>query len=144
MWFRDREEDVLPLCEELGIGFVPFSPLGRGFLTGKITPDTRYDESVMRSTIPRFSPEAIKANMKLIDLLKEIGKEKDATPAQLALAWLIARKPWIVPIPGSRKIERLDENIGSLQVELNETDLAGIDEALSHITIVGDRFPTKK
>jgi len=143
MWWREREEDVLPVCEELGIGFVPYSPLGKGFLTGKIDEHTTYDSSDIRSRIPRFSPEAIKANMSLIELLKKIGTEKNAAPAQIALAWLLAKKPWIVPIPGSRKVERLDENIGAVNLELCAKDLLEIDDALSKITILGDRYPAE-
>jgi aryl-alcohol dehydrogenase-like predicted oxidoreductase len=141
MWWRTPEEDVLPTCEELGIGFVPYSPLGKGFLTGKVDESTTFDSSDIRSRIPRFSPEALKANWALIDLLNEIGEEKGATPAQLALAWLLAQKPWIVPIPGSRKLERLEENMGAVAVELTAGDLQEIESALSEITIQGDRYP---
>jgi aryl-alcohol dehydrogenase-like predicted oxidoreductase len=141
MWWRTPEEQVLPTCEELGIGFVPYSPLGKGFLTGKIDENTTFDSSDIRSRTPRFSPEAIKANRILIDLLAKIGEQKGATPAQLALAWLLAQKPWIVPIPGSRKLQRLEENIGAVDVELTPDDLREIESALSEITIQGARYP---
>jgi aryl-alcohol dehydrogenase-like predicted oxidoreductase len=140
LWWRTPEEDVLPTCEELGIGFVPYSPLGRGYLTGKIDETTTFDSSDIRSRNPRFTPEAIKANQAVIDLLARIGEQKQATPAQIALAWLLAQKPWIVPIPGSRKIERLEENIGAVQVNLTEGDLREIDSAISTITVLGDRY----
>lgn len=143
LWWREPEKDVLPTCEELGIGFVPFSPLGKGFLTGTIRPDATFHSSDIRSRVPRFAPEAMKANMALIDFLKEFARRKDATPAQIALAWLLAQKPWIVPIPGARKLERLEENLGSVYVELTPDDLVEIEEALSRITIVGDRYPTE-
>ena len=141
MWWRDPEEGVLPTCEELGIGFVPYSPLGKGFLTGKVDEKVTFDSSDIRSRIPRFSPEARKANWVLIDLLVKIGEQKGATPAQIALAWLLAQKPWIVPIPGSRKLERLEENIASVDVELTADDLGEIESALSEITVQGDRYP---
>jgi aryl-alcohol dehydrogenase-like predicted oxidoreductase len=141
MWWRAPEEAVLPACEELGIGFVPFSPLGKGFLTGKIDESTTFDSSDIRSRIPRFAPEALKVNRALIDLLAKIAEQKRATPAQIALAWLLAQKPWIVPIPGSRKIERLDENIGAVAVELTSDDLREIESALSKITVQGARYP---
>jgi aryl-alcohol dehydrogenase-like predicted oxidoreductase len=140
LWWRTPEEDVLPTCAELGIGFVPYSPLGRGYLTGKIDEHTTFDSSDIRSRNPRFTPEAIKANQAVIDLLARIGEQKRATPTQIALAWLLAQKPWIVPIPGSRKIERLEENIGAVQVDLTEDDLREIDSAISTITVVGDRY----
>jgi len=140
LWWRTVEEHVLPTCEELGVGFVPYSPLGRGYLTGKIDEHTTFDSSDIRSHNPRFTPEAIKANQAVIDLLARIGAQKQATPAQIALAWLLAQKPWIVPIPGSRKIERLEENIGAVQVNLSEDDLQEIDDAISNITVVGDRY----
>jgi aryl-alcohol dehydrogenase-like predicted oxidoreductase len=140
LWWRTPEEDVLPTCEELGIGFVPYSPLGRGYLTGKIDEHTTFDSSDLRSRNPRFTPEAIQANQAVIDLLARIGEQKRATPAQIALAWLLAQKLWIVPIPGSRKIERLEENIGAVQVDLTEDDLREIDSAISTITVVGDRY----
>ena len=141
LWWRTPEEDVLPTCEELGIGFVPYSPLGKGFLTGKIDENTIFDSSDIRSRIPRFTPEAIKANWALVDLVTKIGEQKGATPAQIALAWLLAQKPWIVPIPGSRKLERLDENIGAVAVELTADDLQEIESALSKITVQGARYP---
>jgi aryl-alcohol dehydrogenase-like predicted oxidoreductase len=141
LWWRTPEEEVLPTCEELGIGFVPYSPLGRGFLTGKIDENTTFDSSDIRSRIPRFTPEARKANRVLIDRLARIGGQKGATPAQIALAWLLAQKPWIVPIPGSRKLERLEENIGALAVELTADDLREIEVALSEITVQGARYP---
>jgi aryl-alcohol dehydrogenase-like predicted oxidoreductase len=140
LWWRTPEEDVLPTCEELGIGFVPFSPLGRGFLTGKIDENTTFASSDVRSSSPRFTPEARKANQVVIDLLARIGEQKGATPAQIALAWLLAQKPWIVPIPGSRKLERLDENIGAAAVELRPDDLQEIESALSKIAVQGDRY----
>lgn len=140
LWWRTPEEDVLPTCEELGIGFVPYSPLGRGYLTGKIDEHTTFDSSDIRSRNPRFTPEAIKTNQIVIDLLTRIGAQKQATPGQIALAWLLAQKPWIVPIPGSRKIERLEENIGAVQVALTEGDLREIDHAMSTITVLGDRY----
>ena len=142
MWWRLPEENnVLATCEELGIGFVPYSPLGKGFLTGKVDEETAFDSSDIRARIPRFSPEAIKANWVLIDLIAKIGEQKGATPAQIALAWLLAQKPWIVPIPGSRKLERLEENIASVDVELTADDLEEIQSALSKITLQGDRYP---
>lgn len=141
LWWRTPEEEVLPACEELGIGFVPFSPLGRGYLTGKIDENTTFASSDLRSRSPRYTPEARKANRVVIDLLARIGEQKGATPAQIALAWLLAQKPWIVPIPGSRKLERLDENIGSLAVELKPDDLQEIKSAISKITVQGDRYP---
>lgn len=140
LWWRTPEEDVLPTCEELGIGFVPYSPLGRGYLTGKINEHTTFDSSDLRSRNPRFTPEAIKANQMVIDLLARIGAQKQATPAQVALAWLLAQKPWIVPIPGSRKIERLEENIGAVQIELTESDLQEIGNVMSTITVLGNRY----
>jgi len=141
LWWRTPEEDVLPVCEELGIGFVPFSPLGRGYLTGKVDENTIFASSDIRSKSPRYTPEARKANRGVIDLLERIGEQKGATPAQIALAWLLAQKPWIVPIPGSRKLERLDENIGALAVELKPDDLREIKSAISKITVQGDRYP---
>ena len=130
----------MPTCEELGIGLVPYSPLGRGFLTGTISEKTTYDSSDIRSKNPRFTPEAIKANQAVIDLLAQIGQAKSATPAQIALAWLLAQKPWIVPIPGSRNINRLDENLGAASVVLTPQDLAAIDAAMSKIEVVGHRY----
>lgn len=132
---------MLPTCEELGIGFVPFSPLGRGYLTGKIDENTTFASVDVRSRLPRYTPEARKANRVVIDLLARIGEEKGATPAQIALAWLLAQKPWIVPIPGSRKIERLNENIGALAVELTPADLQEIESAISQIAVQGERYP---
>jgi aryl-alcohol dehydrogenase-like predicted oxidoreductase len=140
IWWRNIEADILPTCEELGIGVVPYSPLGRGYLTGKVDENTTFDSTDIRARNPRFAPEAIKANRVVIDLLEKIGAEKGATPAQIALAWLLAQKPWIVPIPGSRKLERLDENIGAAAVELTLNDLSEIKEAMSQITVVGDRY----
>ena len=141
LWWRRPEEELLPTLEELGIGFVPFSPLGKGFLTGKIDENTTFDSSDFRNIVPRFTPEARKANQALVDLLRKIAERKKATPAQIALAWLLAQKPWIVPIPGTRKLERLDENIGAAAVELTSEDLREIDSAASKITIQGARYP---
>jgi aryl-alcohol dehydrogenase-like predicted oxidoreductase len=141
LWTRNPEAGILPTLEELGIGFVPFSPLGRGFLTGKIDENTRFDKSDFRNSLPRFTPEARKANQALIDLLAAIAERKKATPAQIALAWLLARKPWIVPIPGTRKLERLEENIGAAAIELGPDDLRGIDGAASKIAVQGARYP---
>jgi aryl-alcohol dehydrogenase-like predicted oxidoreductase len=141
LWWRNPEEEVLPACEELGIGFVPFSPLGRGYLTGKIDENTTFAPSDIRSTSPRYTPEARQANRVVIDLLNRIGEGKGATPAQIALAWLLAQKHWIVPIPGSRKLERLDENIAATAVELTPDDLQEIGIALSTMEIQGDRYP---
>src|SRR6266566_4592607 len=141
LWWRDPEAEVLPTLEELGIGFVPFSPLGKGFLTGKINENTTFDRSDFRNTIPHFAPEARKANQALVDLLGEIGKQKKATPAQIALAWLLAQKPWIVPIPGTRKLSRLEENTGAVAVELTSEDLREIESAASQITVQGARYP---
>jgi aryl-alcohol dehydrogenase-like predicted oxidoreductase len=141
LWWRTVEEEVLPTCEELGIGFVPYSPLGRGYLTGKIDENTAFASVDIRSRLPRYTPEARKANRAVIDLLARIGEQKGATPAQIALAWLLAQKPWIVPIPGTRKLERLDENIGAVAIELTPDDLREIDSAASQITVQGDRYP---
>jgi len=141
LWTRDPEAEILPTLEELGIGFVPYSPLGRGFLTGKINETTTFDSSDFRNTLPRFSPEARKANQALVDLLGKIGERKEATPAQIALAWLLARKPWIVPIPGTTKLNRLEENIGAAAVELTSDDLREINSAASKITVQGTRYP---
>ncbi len=141
LWWRRPEEEVLPTCEELGIGFVPYSPLGKGFLTGKIDETTTFDATDIRSTIPRFTPEARKANQALVDLLSSIARQKNATPAQIALAWLLAQKPWIVPIPGTRRLERLEENIGAVAVELTIDDLREIASAVSKITVHGARYP---
>ena len=141
LWTRTPEKEVIPTLEELGIGFVPFSPLGKGFLTGKIDENTKFDSSDFRSTLPRFTPEALKANQALIDLLGSIAERKKATPAQIALAWLLAQKPWMVPIPGTTKLHRLDENIGALSVELTPDDLRDINDAASRITVQGARYP---
>jgi aryl-alcohol dehydrogenase-like predicted oxidoreductase len=143
LWTRTPEKEVIPTLEELGIGLVPYSPLGKGFLTGKMDEKTTFDSSDFRSTLPRFTPEALKANQALIDLLAEIGKRKKATPAQIALAWLLAQKPWIVPIPGTTKLHRLDENIGAVAIELTPDDLREIDSAASKITVHGARYPEK-
>jgi aryl-alcohol dehydrogenase-like predicted oxidoreductase len=143
LWWRRPELEVLPTLEELGIGFVPFSPLGKGFLTGKIDERTIFDSSDFRNIVPRFTPAARKANQALVDLLRRIGERKKATPAQIALAWLLARKPWIVPIPGTRKLERLDENIGAMAVELTPDDLREIERAASRIMVQGDRYPER-
>ena len=141
LWWREPEAEVLPACEELGIGFVPFSPLGRGFLTGKIDEKTVFGENDNRSGLPRFTPEARKANQPVVHLLEDIGREKRATPAQIALAWLLAQRPWIVPIPGTTKLDRLEENLGALDVEFTSEDLAAIESASSDITIEGSRYP---
>jgi aryl-alcohol dehydrogenase-like predicted oxidoreductase len=141
LWWRKPEEEVLPTCEELGIGFVPFSPLGKGFLTGKIDENTTFDTSDFRNIVPRFAPEARKANRALVDLLAKIAEVKKATPAQIALAWLLARKSWIVPIPGTTKLSRLEENIGATAIELTPEDLSRIDAAASKIKIEGARYP---
>jgi aryl-alcohol dehydrogenase-like predicted oxidoreductase len=140
IWWRTIEEAVLPTCEELGIGLVPYSPLGRGYLTGKIDEKTTYDSSDIRSRNPRFTPEAIKANRVVIELLERIAAQKGATPAQIALAWLLTQKPWIVPIPGTRKLKRLDENLGAVDIELTADNLEEIDNTMSQITVVGDRY----
>jgi len=141
LWWREPEQDVLPVLEELGIGFVPFSPLGRGFLTGKIEQQASFDKTDFRSSLPRFTPEARKANQALVDLLHDLAARRRATPAQLALAWLLARKPWIVPIPGTRKLERLDENLGATQLALSADDLRDIEGAAAKITVQGARYP---
>jgi aryl-alcohol dehydrogenase-like predicted oxidoreductase len=143
LWFRRPEEGLLQTLEELGIGLVPYSPLGKGFLTGKIDAGTTFDSTDFRSSLPRFATEALKANQALVDLLGRIAAEKNATPAQIALAWLLARKPWIVPIPGTTKLERLDENIGAGAVELTTGDLRDIDSAAAQITVLGERYPEK-
>jgi aryl-alcohol dehydrogenase-like predicted oxidoreductase len=143
LWTRTPEKEVLPTLEELGIGFVPFSPLGKGFLTGKIDESTKLDSTDFRSTIPRFTPENRRANMALVDLLGEVAQRKKATPAQIALAWLLAQKPWIVPIPGTTKLHRLEENIGAVSVELTPDDLREIDSAASKMTVHGARYPEK-
>jgi len=141
LWWRKPEEEVLPTLEELGIGFVPFSPLGRGFLTGKMSENTAFDSTDLRSTLPRFTPEARKANQTLVDLLGDIAERKKATPAQIALAWLLAQKPWIVPIPGTTKLHRLEENIGAAAIELTSDDLREIENAASQIKVEGARYP---
>jgi aryl-alcohol dehydrogenase-like predicted oxidoreductase len=141
LWWRRPEEELLPTLEELGIGFVPFSPLGKGYLTGKIDENTKFDSSDFRNIVPRFTPDARKANLGLVDLLRKIGERKKATPAQIALAWLLARKRWIVPIPGTTKLTRLEENIRAVGVELSSEDLHEIDGAAAKITIEGARYP---
>ena len=143
LWTRTPEKEVIPTLEELGIGFVPYSPLGRGFLTGKLDEKTSFDSSDFRSTLPRFTTEALKANQALIELLSNIAQQKNATPAQIALAWLMAQKPWIVPIPGTTKLHRLDENIGSVVIELTVDELQEIDSTLANITVQGTRYPEK-
>ena len=141
LWWRKPEAEVIPTLEELGIGFVPYSPLGKGFLTGKMDENTKLGSNDFRSTLPRFTPEAMKANQAFVDLLGIIAKQKNATPAQIALAWLLAQKPWIVPIPGTTKLSRLDENLGSVAIELTADDLREIDTAASQITVEGNRYP---
>ncbi len=141
LWWRRPEEEILPTLEELGIGFVPYSPLGKGFLTGKINESTTFDSSDIRTTIPRFTPDARRANRALVDLLDRVGKQKSATPAQIALAWLLAQKPWIVPIPGTRKLERLEENLGAVAIEFTAEELQEINAAASKITVQGGRYP---
>jgi aryl-alcohol dehydrogenase-like predicted oxidoreductase len=143
LWTRTPEKEVIPTLEELGIGFVPYSPLGKGFLTGAMNENTKLDSTDFRSTLPRFTPEAMKANQTLVDLLDKISQRKKATPAQIALAWLLAQKPWIVPIPGTTKLHRLDENIGAVTVELTPEDLREIESAASKITVQGARYPEK-
>jgi len=143
LWYREPEKEILPALEELGIGFVPFSPLGKGFLTGKIDENTKFDSSDFRNIVPRFTPEARKANQELVDLLTEIAKRKKATPAQIALAWLLAQKQWIVPIPGTTKLNRLEENNGAVNIELTPDDLREIESAASKIPIQGARYPEK-
>jgi aryl-alcohol dehydrogenase-like predicted oxidoreductase len=140
IWWRNIEAEILPTCEELGIGLVPYSPLGRGYLTGKVDETTKFDQQDIRANNPRFTPEAMKANRAVIDLLDRIAAAKGGTPAQVALAWLLAQKPWIVPIPGTRSLPRLQENIGAVELELSSTDLAEIEEAMSHIQVIGDRY----
>ena len=141
LWWKKPEEEVLPACEELGIGFVPFSPLGRGFLTGKIDENTTFDSTDFRNIVPRFTPEARRANQVLVDLIRTIAERKNATPAQIALAWLLAQKPWIVPIPGTTKLHRLEENIAAVDIKLTPEDLREINEATSNITVQGARYP---
>ena len=143
LWTRTPEKEVIPTLEELGIGFVPYSPLGKGFLTGAMNENTKLDSTDFRSTLPRFTPEAMKANQALVDLLGSIAQRKKATPAQIALAWLLAQKPWIVPIPGTTKLHRLEENIGAISVELTPDDLSDIEDAASKITVQGARYPEK-
>jgi aryl-alcohol dehydrogenase-like predicted oxidoreductase len=143
LWTRTPEKEVIPALEELGIGLVPYSPLGKGFLTGKIGENAKFDSSDFRSTLPRFTPEALKANQALIDLLAGIAERKQSTPAQIALAWLLAQKPWIAPIPGTTKLSRLEENIGAVSVELTANDLGDIDAAASRISVQGARYPEK-
>jgi len=143
LWFREPEKEVLPTLEKLGIGFVPYSPLGRGFLTGKLNENTTFESSDFRNMLPRFTPEARKANQALVDLLGEIAKRKKATPAQIALAWLLAQKPWIVPIPGTTKLNRLEENIGAAEVELTQNDLDEIETVASKIDVQGARYPER-
>jgi aryl-alcohol dehydrogenase-like predicted oxidoreductase len=141
LWYRRPEEEILPICEELGIGFVPYSPLGKGFLTGKIDTNTSFAANDIRTTIPRFSAEARQANQALVDLIAKVAERKGATPGQIALAWLLAQKPWIVPIPGTRRLERLEENIGAAEVQLTSDDLRDIESAASQVTIQGARYP---
>jgi aryl-alcohol dehydrogenase-like predicted oxidoreductase len=143
LWWRKPEQEVIPTLEELGIGFVPYSPLGKGFLTGKIGEDAKFESSDFRSTLPRFTPEALKTNQALIDLLGRIAKRKNATPAQIALAWLLAQKAWIVPIPGTTKLDRLEENIGAVSIQLTPEDLREINEAASNIQVEGARYPER-
>ncbi|RKR82895.1 aryl-alcohol dehydrogenase-like predicted oxidoreductase [Mucilaginibacter gracilis] len=141
IWWREPEKAIIPVLEELGIGFVPFSPLGKGFLTGAINKDTKFDSTDFRNSVPRFNEENRKANQKLVDLLGNIAKQKEATPAQIALGWLLAQKPWIVPIPGTTKSHRLTENIGGASVDLSEEEVKAIDDAYANTTILGDRYP---
>ena len=141
LWWREPEQEILPALEELGIGFVPFSPLGKGFLTGKINEETKFDKTDFRNIVPRFTPEARQANQALVDLLGEIAARKKTTAAQIALAWLLAQKPWIVPIPGTTKLHRLEENIGAAAIKLTADDLRNIEDALAKVTVQGDRYP---
>lgn len=141
LWWREPEKEILPLLEELGIGFVPFSPLGKGFLTGKIDDSTQFDSTDFRNTLPRFTPENRKANQVLVDVLGTIAAKKQATPAQLALAWLLAQKPWIAPIPGTKKLSRLEENLGAVDIELTADDLREIEAAAAGVAIQGERYP---
>jgi len=143
LWWREPEKEIIPLLEELGIGFVPFSPLGKGFLTGKIDENTSFDKSDFRNTVPRFSEENRKANQKLVDVLQSLSKAKDATPAQIALAWLLAQKPWIVPIPGTTKLHRMEENFGGASIELSRKEIQDIDAAFSAIPVQGERYPPR-
>jgi aryl-alcohol dehydrogenase-like predicted oxidoreductase len=142
-WHRTPEKEVIPTLEELGIGLVPYSPLGKGFLTGKFDENAKFESTDFRSTLPRFTPEALKANQAVIDLLGSIAERKKGTPAQIALAWLLAQRPWIAPIPGTTKLHRLEENIGGLSIELTAADLSEIDSAASKITVLGARYPEK-
>ncbi len=141
LWWREPEAEILPTLEELGIGFVPFSPLGKGYLTGKVDEKTTFDKTDFRNIVPRFTPEARRANLAFVEMLRGIAARMNATPAQVALAWLLAQKPWIVPIPGTRKVERLDENLGAVEVHLTAEDLRAIDEAAARITVQGARYP---
>jgi aryl-alcohol dehydrogenase-like predicted oxidoreductase len=141
LWWRAPEAEIIPTLEELGIGFVPYSPLGKGFLTGAINSDTKLESSDFRSTLPRFTPEARSANRAVVDLLLNIAKKKNATPAQIALAWLLAQKPWIVPIPGTTRLSRLEENIGSVSIALSADELREINEAIENVPVQGDRYP---
>jgi aryl-alcohol dehydrogenase-like predicted oxidoreductase len=143
LWWRKPEQEVIPTLEELGIGFVPYSPLGKGFLTGKIDGNAKFESTDFRSTLPRFTPEALAANQTLIELLGKIAQRKKATPAQIALAWLLAQKPWMVPIPGTTKINRLEENNGAVAIQLTAEDLRDIDAAASQITVRGNRYPER-
>ena len=143
LWWRQPEEAVLPTLQELGIGFVPFSPLGKGFLTGKINEDTKFDNTDFRNTVPRFNPENRKANQTLVDLFSRFAEQKKATPAQIALAWLLTKKPWIVPIPGTTKPYRLEENLGAAQVAFTSEDLREVESASSNIMVVGARYPER-
>lgn len=140
LFFREPEQEILPTLEELGIGFVPFSPLGKGFLTGTMSPDTKFDKTDFRGTLPKFSPENMKNNYAVVKIVKDFAEQKQVTPAQVALAWLLAKKPWIVPIPGTTKLDRLDENLGAASVELSEAELAALDEASGKIKLQGDRY----
>jgi len=143
MWWRAPEAEILPLCEELGIGFVPFSPLGKGFLTGKIDENTAFSKDDFRNIVPRFAPENRKANQALVARISAIAASRKATPAQVALAWLLAQKPWIVPIPGTTKVERLQENAGAASIDLTSEDLRQIGEALAQVQVQGDRYPAQ-
>lgn len=143
LWWREPEKEIIPTLDELGIGFVPFSPLGKGYLTGKMNEKTIFDKSDFRNTLPRFTPEALKANQGIVDLVRKLAERKKVTPAQVALAWVLAQQPWMVPIPGTTKLSRLEENIGSVNVELSAEDLLEIDYASSKIELVGDRYPEK-
>ena len=141
LWMREPEAEVLPTCEELGIGFAPFSPLGAGFLTGKIDENTRFESTDFRNLVPRFTPEARKRNLAFVELLRSVAARKNATPAQIALAWLLAQKPWIVPIPGTTKLHRIEENIGAASIELTAEDLREINTAASQLSVTGERLP---